>query len=175
LGELEKGTALLRGATDTVDVELSVNGAQHRLTLEPRCTLLDALRDRLHLTGTKKSCDMGECGACTVLMDGKPVYSCLLLAIECQGHDIQTIEGLSQDGLLDPIQVAFMEYDSYQCGFCTPGQIMAVRGLLLRNPAPTPEEIRVGISGNLCRCGAYPRIFKAATAAAQAYEEARHT
>jgi xanthine dehydrogenase YagT iron-sulfur-binding subunit len=125
------------------------------------------------MTGTKKSCDMGECGACTVLLDGKPVYSCLLLAVECQGHEIETIEGLSKGGVLDPIQVAFIEYDGYQCGFCTPGQVMAIRGLLLNNPAPTPEEIRVGISGNLCRCGAYPRIFKAATAAVQAYEEAR--
>jgi xanthine dehydrogenase YagT iron-sulfur-binding subunit len=169
--KLEKGNEPQRRFADTVDVELRVNGAAYRLTLEPRCTLLDALRDRLHLTGTKKSCDMGECGACTVLLDGKPVYSCLMLAIECQGHDIQTIEGLSKNGVLDSIQTAFIEYDSYQCGFCTPGQIMAVRGLLLRSPLPTPDDIRIAISGNLCRCGAYPRIFKAAAAAAQVYEE----
>ncbi len=154
-------------------VVLRVNGEERRLSVESSCTLLDALRDRLHLTGTKKGCDMGECGACTVLLDGKPVYSCLLLAVECQGREIETIEGISGEGKLDPIQTAFIEYDGYQCGFCTPGQIMAIRGLLLNNPVPTPDEIRVGISGNLCRCGAYPRIFKAATAAAQAYEEAK--
>ncbi len=169
MGERIEGS---RPEAGLVDVALRVNGETNSLRLEPRCTLLDAIRDRLHLTGTKKGCDMGECGACTVLLDGKPVYSCLLLAVECQGHDIQTIEGLSRGGRLDPIQVALVEYDGYQCGFCTPGQVMAIKGLLLSNPAPTPEEVRVSISGNLCRCGAYPRIFKAAVAASQAYEEA---
>ncbi len=154
-------------------IELTVNGASHRLNVEPRRTLLDALRNDLHLTGTKKGCDMGECGACTVLLDAKPVYSCLLLAIECTGHEITTIEGVSEGDKLDPIQEAFIEYDAQQCGFCTPGQIIAIKGLLLNNPAPTPEEVRVGVSGNICRCGAYRRILKAAEAAAQVYEEGR--
>ena len=154
-------------------IELVVNESSHRLSVEPRRTLLDTLRDDLHLTGTKKGCDMGECGACTVLMDGKPVYSCLLLAIECTGHEILTIEGISEGGKLDPIQEAFIEYDAHQCGFCTPGQIMAIKGLLNTNPNPTHDEIQVGVSGNICRCGAYRRILKAAEAMVQVYEEDR--
>ncbi len=154
-----------------IRIGLRVNGASYGLNVEPRRTLLDALREDLHLTGTKKGCDMGECGACTVLLDGKPVYSCLLLAVECEGHEVRTIEGLSEGERLDPIQMAFIEYDAHQCGFCTPGQIMAIRGLLEANPDPTPEEIRVGVSGNICRCGAYHRILKAAAAAAQVYRE----
>jgi aerobic-type carbon monoxide dehydrogenase small subunit (CoxS/CutS family) len=154
-----------------VRIWLRVNGASYGFNVEPRRTLLDALREDLHLTGTKKGCDMGECGACTVLLDGKPVYSCLLLAVECEGHEVRTIEGLSEGERLDPIQTAFIEYDAHQCGFCTPGQIMAIRGVLEANPDPTPEEIRVGVSGNICRCGAYHRILKAAAAAAQVYGE----
>jgi xanthine dehydrogenase YagT iron-sulfur-binding subunit len=156
-----------------IPVKLQVNGNSYSLEIEPRRTLLDALRTDLHLTGTKKVCDMGECGACTVLLDGKAVYSCLLLAIECEGYEIRTIEGLS-DGLhLDPIQQAFIENDAYQCGFCTPGQIMSLRALLDRNPNPAPDEIRQAVSGNICRCGAYARIFSAAEAAARTHMASR--
>jgi xanthine dehydrogenase YagT iron-sulfur-binding subunit len=152
-----------------VPVKLEVNGDLYKVEIEPRRTLLDVLRDDLHFTGTKKACDMGECGACTVMLDGKAVYSCLLLAIECEGHTVLTIEGLSRGKELDPIQQAFIEHDALQCGFCTPGQIMSIKALLLRNPDPTREEVRTAVSGNLCRCGAYPRIFAAAEAAAKAY------
>ncbi len=151
-----------------VPIQLQVNGRLYSLDVEPRRTLLDALRVDLHLTGSKKVCNMGECGACTVLVDGKAAYSCLMLAIECEGRSILTIEGLS-DGLhLDPIQQAFVEHDAYQCGFCTPGQVMAVKALLDANPGPTADEIRLAVSGNICRCGAYKRIFMAAEAAARA-------
>jgi xanthine dehydrogenase YagT iron-sulfur-binding subunit len=156
-----------------VPVKLQVNGSFYTLEVEPRRTLLDVLRDDLCLTGTKKVCDMGECGACTVLLDDKAVYSCLLLAIECEGHQILTIEGLSNGNDLDPIQQAFIDQDAFQCGFCTPGQIMSIKALILKNPDPTPEEIRTAVSGNLCRCGAYSRIFAAAEAAAQAYSHRR--
>jgi aerobic-type carbon monoxide dehydrogenase small subunit (CoxS/CutS family) len=152
-----------------VSIQLRVNGASYPVEVEPRCTLLDALRLNLHLTGTKKVCDMGECGACTVILDGMAVYSCLVLAIECEGRDILTIEGLADGQRLDPVQESFIEHDGFQCGFCTPGQIMSVRALLMHNPNPSPEEIRVAVSGNLCRCGAYPRILAAAEAAAGAY------
>jgi aerobic-type carbon monoxide dehydrogenase small subunit (CoxS/CutS family) len=151
-----------------VPIHLNVNGRLYNLDVEPRRTLLDALRVDLHLMGSKKVCNMGECGACTVLVDGRAAYSCLMLAIECEGRTIQTIEGLS-DGLhLDPIQQAFVEHDAYQCGFCTPGQVMSVKALLDANPGPTSEEIRVAVSGNICRCGAYKRIFMAAEAVARA-------
>jgi xanthine dehydrogenase YagT iron-sulfur-binding subunit len=156
-----------------VPVKLQVNGSFYTLEVEPRRTLLDVLRDDLCLTGTKKVCDMGECGACTVLLDDKAVYSCLLLAIECEGHQILTIEGLSNGNDLDPIQQAFIDQDAFQCGFCTPGQIMSIKALILKNPDPTPEEIRTAVSGNLCRCGAYSRIFAAAEAAAQAHSHRR--
>ncbi len=156
-----------------VPIQLQVNGTLYSLEVEPRRTLLDALRTDLAMTGTKKVCNMGECGACTVLIDGKAAYSCLILAIECQGHEILTIEGLSSGEHLDPIQQAFIDEDAFQCGFCTPGQIMAVRGLLGRNPNPSPDEIRRAVSGNICRCGEYPHIFKAAEAAAKAYASSR--
>jgi xanthine dehydrogenase YagT iron-sulfur-binding subunit len=153
-----------------VPVRLRVNGSMYVLDVEPRCTLLDALRSQLHFTGTKKVCNMGECGACTILLNGRAVYSCLLLAVECEGHDILTIEGLSEGDRLDPIQQAFIEEDAFQCGFCTPGQIMSVRALLHHNPSPSVEEIQNALSGNLCRCGAYPRILAAAQTAARAYQ-----
>ncbi len=151
----------------TVPVTLRVNGKIYKLQLEPRVTLLDALRNRLNLTGTKKVCNMGECGACTVLMDGKPVNSCMILAVDAEGHDIVTIEGLARDGKLHPVQEAFVEHDAMQCGFCTPGFIMAAVGLLNRNKAPTLEEIRKALSGNICRCGVYPRILEAVADAAK--------
>jgi xanthine dehydrogenase YagT iron-sulfur-binding subunit len=144
-----------------VRVTLRVNSTDHALLLEPRRTLLDALRNDLQLTGTKKVCDMGDCGACTVLVDGRAMYACLLLAVDCQGQHITTIEGLTRDGQLDPVQQAFVEADAFQCGFCTPGQIMSLRALLNETPAPSDEEILRAVSGNLCRCGAYRNILRA--------------
>ena len=151
----------------TVTVTLKVNGKVYKLQLEPRVTLLDALRNHLNLTGTKKVCDRGECGACTVLMDGKPVYSCMMLAVDAEGHDIVTIEGLAKDGKLHPVQEAFVEHDALQCGFCTPGFIMAAVGFLNQNKAPSPEDVRKALSGNICRCGVYPRILAAVLDAAK--------
>jgi xanthine dehydrogenase YagT iron-sulfur-binding subunit len=147
-------------------IALHVNGADHKLLLEPRRTLLDALRHDLQLTGTKKVCDMGDCGACTVIVDGRAMYACLLLAIDCQGRRITTIEGLVRDGILDPVQQAFIEADAFQCGFCTPGQIMSLRALLDEMPSPSEEDIRRAVSGNLCRCGAYLHILRAGRIAA---------
>jgi xanthine dehydrogenase YagT iron-sulfur-binding subunit len=152
-----------------VPIQLNVNGSLYSLEVEPRRTLLDALRVDLHLTGAKKVCNMGECGACTVIVDGKAAYSCLLLAIECQGRNILTIEGLADGGKLDPIQQAFIKHDAYQCGFCTPGQIMSVKALLQSNANVSGEEIRRCVAGNICRCGTYKRIFMAAGEAARAY------
>jgi aerobic-type carbon monoxide dehydrogenase small subunit (CoxS/CutS family) len=151
-----------------VPIKLEVNGAVYSVEVEPRVSLLDVLRDDLHLTGTKKVCNMGECGACTVVMEGKAVYACLLLAVECEGKKILTIEGLSVDGKPDLIQEAFIKNDAYQCGYCTPGQVMSVRALLESNPDPSQEEIHKAVSGNICRCGAYPRILAAAASAAAA-------
>jgi len=148
-------------------IKLNINGQAHELAVEPRRTLLEALRNDLGLTGAKKGCDEGTCGACTVLLDGKPIYACLTLAIECEGCEITTIEGLAQDGKLHPIQEAFIEYDALQCGFCTPGQILSVKALLDENPRPTEEDVKRAVSGNLCRCGAYPNIIRAALAAAR--------
>ena len=142
-------------------VTLTVNGAPVAIAAEPRLTLLDALRDDLQLTGTKKVCDMGDCGACTVLVEGRAVYSCLTLAVDCEGKEVTTIEGLNRDGRLDPVQRAFIEADAFQCGFCTPGQIMSLRGLLNATPEPSEDDIRRAVTGNLCRCGAYLNIVKA--------------
>ncbi|MBI2939077.1 MAG: (2Fe-2S)-binding protein [Chloroflexi bacterium] len=149
-----------------VPIRLRVNGADYDLLVEPRRTLLDALRNDLCLTGTKKSCDLGECGACTVLLDGRAIYACLALAIECTGREITTIEGLGDGVALDPVQQAFVDRDAYQCGFCTPGQVMAVKALLNRSPMPSEAEVRQALSGNLCRCGAYQHIVEAALQAA---------
>jgi xanthine dehydrogenase YagT iron-sulfur-binding subunit len=154
-------------------VMLQVNGGAHAVVAEPRLTLLDALRDELNLTGTKKVCDMGNCGACTVLVDGTAVYSCLTLAIDCDGRAITTIEGLERDGELDPVQRAFLQADGFQCGFCTPGQIMSVRGLLNAIPEPSEAEIRRAVTGNLCRCGAYLNIVKAGQLAVELQREER--
>ena len=142
-------------------VRLTVNGDPHTLALEPRHTLLDTLRLDLGLTGTKRVCDMGDCGACTVLVDGQAKYACLLLAVDCAGQEVTTIEGLSAGGELDPVQRAFVEADAFQCGFCTPGQIMSLRALLNEQPDPDDAAIRRAVSGNLCRCGAYQNIVEA--------------
>ncbi len=147
-------------------VALSVNGSRHRLLLEPRRTLLDALRYDLGLTGTKKVCDMGDCGACTVIVDGKAMYACLLLAVDCDDREITTIEGLGHGNDLDPIQEAFIQEDAFQCGFCTSGQVMSLRALLDTEPEPTDDQILRAVTGNLCRCGAYPNILKAGRLAA---------
>lgn len=152
---------------NTATVRLRVNGTLRDVLVEPRWSLAYVLREVLGLTGTKIGCERGECGACTVLIDGKAQYSCLLLAVEAEGCDITTVEGLMQGEKLGPVQQAFLEEDAFQCGFCTPGQIMAVESLLRANPDPTIEEIRTGVSGNLCRCGAYKNIFHAAEKASR--------
>ncbi len=144
-----------------LDLILRVNGTEHRLMLDPRTTLLDALREHLHLTGSKKGCGLGQCGACTVLMDGKRVKSCLSLAALAEGREIATIEGLAQGDQLHPLQSAFIERDAFQCGYCTPGQIMAGVACIAEGHAGSPEEIREWMSGNLCRCGAYDHIVAA--------------
>jgi xanthine dehydrogenase YagT iron-sulfur-binding subunit len=148
-------------------IAITVNGEVRRLAVEPRWSLLYVLRDRLGLTATKTSCERGECGACTVLIDGETRYACLTLAVEADGHAVTTLEGLMQGEALGPVQQAFAEQDGFQCGFCTPGQIMAVEGMLREIPAPTIDQVREGVSGNLCRCGTYAHIFKAAQRAAE--------
>ena len=150
-----------------VDVLLRVNGREHRLTLDPRTTLLDALREHLHLTGSKKGCGLGQCGACTVLLDGKRVKSCLSLAALAEGREITTIEGLAQGDELHPLQAAFIERDAFQCGYCTPGQIMAGAACIAEGHAGSAQEIRDWMSGNLCRCGAYDHIVAAIQDAAR--------
>src|SRR3954447_7259864 len=142
-------------------VTLNVNGQNHTLTVAPWTSLLDALRDRLDLTGTKKGCDHGQCGACTVLVDGRRVVSCLTLAIMKDGAKVTTVEGLAADSALHPVQQAFIDHDAFQCGYCTPGQICSAVGLIAEGKARTPDEIRELMSGNICRCGAYPNIVAA--------------
>jgi len=146
---------------------LTVNGTPYEVAIEPCQSLLQLLREELHLTGTKEGCSEGECGACTVLLDGKTVDSCLIFALEAQGRDVTTIEGLAQGDQLHPVQKAFAEYGAVQCGFCTPGMILAAKALLDSNPHPTEVEIRQGISGNLCRCTGYVKIVEAIQAAAR--------
>ena len=141
-----------------VPIELTVNGKKHALQLEPRVTLLDALRDSLDITGAKRVCDRAECGACTVLMNNKPVYACSILAIDARGKDITTVESFMQGDKLHPIEQAFVENDASQCGFCTPGFMVATKAFLDKHPNPSPEDIRRGLSGNLCRCGTYHGI-----------------
>jgi len=150
-----------------LEVVLRVNGADHRLTLDPRTTLLDGLREHLHLTGAKKGCGLGQCGACTVLMDGKRVKSCLSLAALVEGREITTIEGLAQGEQLHPLQAAFIERDAFQCGYCTPGQIMAGVACINEGHAGSAQEIRDWMSGNVCRCGAYDHIVAAIQDAAR--------
>ncbi len=148
-------------APEPIDVTLQINGTPRRLTLDPRTTLLDALREHLGLTGTKKGCDMGACGACTVHLDGRRAVSCLTLAAMAEGKRVTTIEGLAQDGQLHPLQAAFIEHDGLQCGYCTPGQIMSATALVAEGRATSDASIREFMSGNICRCGAYPNIVDA--------------
>lgn len=150
-----------------VEITLRVNGTSYTLLIKPQRTLLEALRESLGLTGTKKSCNEGECGACTVLMDGKPVASCLVLAVDAQGKEVLTIEGLSEGEKLHPIQEAFLKHGGIQCGFCTPGMVMSAKAFLDENPGPTPIEVRKAISGNLCRCTGYQQIVDAIMAASE--------
>ena len=162
------------GAEDTAAVppvphstiQVTVNGVKQRVNVEDRWTLVEMLRDGLGLTGTKIGCDRGECGACTVLLDGKPVYSCSNLAVWADGRSIQTVEGLAQGEKLDPLQQAFIDHDAPQCGFCTSGQLMSARALLNTNPHPTADEVRAALTGNICRCSNYNRYVEAVLAAA---------
>ena len=177
-------SALVQGATpqaqaeavkagDVSPVALTVNGRTHKLLVEARWSLLHVLRDHLGLTGTKVGCERGECGACTVLIDGKARYACMTLAVEADGHDITTVEGLMSGEELGPTQRAFAEEDAFQCGYCTPGQVMAAEGLLRANPSPDLDQIRHGMAGNICRCGAYAHIFKAVATAADLKRQGR--
>jgi aerobic-type carbon monoxide dehydrogenase small subunit (CoxS/CutS family) len=171
--------ALVFRGPDQVPISFHVNGREVQVSVEPRRTLLSVLREELGLTGAKHGCGRGTCGACTVILDGETVYSCLTLAIECEGREIRTVEGLAQPSALPgdsgrhsleglhPVQAAFVEHDGYQCGFCTPGQVMSAVALLEHTPHPTTDEIRREMAGNLCRCGAYPNIVEAVTAAAE--------
>ena len=164
---LQEGPQTAGAARDNaVPLSLKVNGRTVKTAVEPRTTLAELLRGRLRLTGTKVACNHGECGACTVLLDGKAVYSCHLLALDAAGREVVTIEGLLEGEELHPIQEAFIEHDGFQCGFCTPGQVMAAQALLLEHPKPTREQVLEGMSGNLCRCGAYPHIIDSVLAAA---------
>ncbi len=149
------------------DMVLRVNGVSYNVSVEIQRTLVEVLRDTIGLTGTKKSCNEGECGACTVLMDGKPVASCLVLAVAAQGKEITTIEGLAHGQKLDPVQEAFVKQTAIQCGFCTPGMVMAAKALLDENPEPTSRDVRRSLSGNLCRCTGYQQIVDAVMAAAE--------
>jgi carbon-monoxide dehydrogenase small subunit len=163
---------MTRAATQAIPIEkmrvtLRVNKEDYELFVYPHRTLAEVLRDELHLTGTKQSCSEGACGTCTVLLDGVPVRSCLLLAAEAQGKEITTIEGLAENGKLHPVQEAFVEYYAIQCGFCTPGMILTAKALLDRNPHPTEQEIRSAISGNICRCTGYAKIVEAIKAASE--------
>lgn len=159
------GPATIAGRTA---IALRVNGERREVEVEPRTTLLEALRDGLRLTGAKEVCDRGQCGACTVLVDGQAVLSCMTLAVDVGEREVTTVEGLVQGGRLSALQQAFVDKDALMCGFCTPGFAMAAEALLRANPSPTPEQIRVGVSGNLCRCGTYPKVFAAIDAAAKA-------
>jgi xanthine dehydrogenase YagT iron-sulfur-binding subunit len=152
---------------DEVPITLRINGKPVKLTVEPRVTLLDAARNRLAITGAKRVCDRGTCGACTMIINGKTVYSCTTLAIDAQGKDIQTIEGLAPEGKLHPVSAAFVDQDGQQCGYCTPGFVMAAKGYLDKHPNPSYEDVEKGLGGNLCRCGTYVGVRKAVLEAAK--------
>ena len=151
----------MNAAIATMDLELDVNGERVSINVEPRELLIDVLRDRLELRGAKRSCDIGVCGACTVLVDGMPATSCSTLACDAEGRKVTTIEGLGREGELDPVQRAFLEHGAMQCGFCTPGMVLAVKSLLAHNPHPTQDEVRHYLRGNLCRCTGYVKIIEA--------------
>jgi xanthine dehydrogenase YagT iron-sulfur-binding subunit len=159
--EAATGGRQARSARDPYDATLTINGREHRVALDVRTTLLDTLRDHLGLTGAKKGCDHGQCGACTVLIDGRRVLSCLTLALVAQGHKVTTIEGLANNGELHPMQQAFIDHDAFQCGYCTPGQIMSAVACVHEGHAGNDADIREYMSGNLCRCAAYPNIVAA--------------
>src|SRR5215469_5789408 len=161
MGMSSGATAQSQGDGGMIPVNLTVNGTRHALTLDPRSTLLDVLREHLDLTGTKKGCDQGQCGACTVLIDGRRINSCLTFAVMHEGAQITTIEGLAKNGTLHPLQQAFIDHDAFQCGYCTPGQICSAVGLITEGRARSADEIRELMSGNICRCGAYPNIVAA--------------
>ncbi len=158
--------------TTTYPITLTVNGSRESLQVPPHMTLLQMLRERLALTGPKNGCSAGECGACLVLMNGEPVNSCMVLAVEADGAEIVTVEGLAQDGQLSPLQQAFVEEGAVQCGFCTPGMLISAHALLMRNPDPSEDEIRQALVGNLCRCTGYARIVRAVQKAAQSLKGA---
>lgn len=164
--EMKAGRKEMPLGPGAVPVTLKVNGTVLNLKLEPRVTLTDALRYHAELTGTKIGCDRASCGACTVLLDGEPVYSCMKLAIDAQGCEITTVEGLAEDGQLTPLQESFVETDALQCGFCTPGFLLSATALLASNPSPSREDVKLGCSGNLCRCGSQPHIVHAVQQAA---------
>lgn len=164
--ELQKHNAEKVLGPGAVPINLKINGQSRKFDVEPRVTLLDLLRQRTDLTGTKEVCDRATCGACTVFIDGTPVYSCMTLAIEAQGREITTVEGLAKGGEMTAVQKAFVNCDGLQCGFCTPGFVMSVTALLKTNPKPSEEDVRKACAGNLCRCGTYPRVFAAALQAA---------
>lgn len=159
-------TMKIVGKNERVALDLNVNGSIERVYVEPMRFLSEVLRDDLGLTGVKTACGMANCGACTVLIDGVPTYSCITLALDCEGRALTTIEGLAHENELHPVQRAFIEHDALQCGFCTPGQILSMTALLEKNPSPTEDEIRHALSGNLCRCGAYVKILAAGMALA---------
>jgi len=154
-------------------IELIVNGDPRTVVVKPNTLLVNVLRDRLNLTGTKKGCELGDCGSCTVLLDGEPVDACLVLAVEADGHEILTVEGVAQNSQLDAVQQAFIDKAATQCGFCTPGMILSAKALLSRNPHPTEQEVREALSGNLCRCTGYTNIVRAVLAAAEGQPEVR--
>jgi aerobic-type carbon monoxide dehydrogenase small subunit (CoxS/CutS family) len=154
------------GSVPRSTIQITVNGASQKVEVEDRWTLVEVLRDHLDLTGSKVGCDRGECGACTVLLDGKPVYSCSQLAVWADGRSIQTVEGLASNGHLDPLQEAFIQNDGPQCGFCTSGQLMSAKALLQRNPHPSADEVRAALAGNICRCSNYNRYVQSVMAAA---------
>jgi len=156
---------------DSASITVTVNGIKKKLKIDPRVTLLDAMRDKLNFTGAKRVCNRGECGACTMIMNGDTVLACSILAIDADGADIQTIEGLADGDNLHPVQQKFIENDALQCGFCTPGFIMSGVALLQKNPDPSMDEIKYAVSGNLCRCGTYPHVFKAIDDAAKAMKK----
>lgn len=170
-GLLQEANAASLGAAargpGAVPISLKVNGTARAVQAEPRATLAEVLRDGLHLTGTKVICDRGACSGCTVWLDGAPVNSCMTFALDVGGREVTTIEGLAPAGSVHPVQAAFVEHDALQCGYCTPGMVMSCAALLAKNPNPTLDDVKHAVRGNLCRCGTYPKVFKATLAAAQ--------